>query len=199
MGVNAMLRLTRPTSFWTLAAWGVCICLATGTISVASPPADQPKDDRAAVQDLSPVPAAASEDPSYTTRSLRGRVVWMADALSRHFGIQTVSEAAERVLALETPDAELHPIVEDIRGRSFRVDQRLREIDVELLVRQYAGSPMVQVIRLYALKKDGKYELDYWCDICAIAMFELKPCDCCQGPVELRERLVENDRADTPK
>jgi hypothetical protein len=117
----------------------------------------------------------------------------MADALSRHFGIQTVSEAAERVLALETPDAELHPIVEDIRGRSFRVDQRLREIDVELLVRQYAGSPMVQVIRLYALKKDGKYELDYWCDICAIAMFELKPCDCCQGPVQLRERLVEDD------
>ena len=41
------------------------------------------------------------------------------------------------------------------------------------------------------VKKDGKFELDYWCDICAIGMYESGPCDCCQEPNRLRERRVE--------
>lgn len=126
----------------------------------------------------------------YTTRSIRGRVVWLAEALARRHGVQSVPEAAERVLALETKDGQLIPLIEDKRGRSFRLDQRLRGIDVELLVRQYGGSPQVQVIQIFAVKKDGNYELDYWCEICAIAMFELKPCDCCQADIELRARKV---------
>ena len=36
-----------------------------------------------------------------------------------------------------------------------------------------------------------RLELDYWCDICAIAMYELKECECCQGPIELRRRKTE--------
>ena len=27
---------------------------------------------------------------------------------------------------------------------------------------------------------------DYWCDICSIPMYEIKPCDCCQGEIRLR-------------
>ena len=133
----------------------------------------------------------AVEKPKTTTLSLRGRVVWMAEALERRFGIKTVPEAAERTLALETPGGQLHPVVEDVRGRSFRKDERIRGVDVELLARRYEGSPMIRVIRIYALKKDGKCELDYWCDICAISMYEMGPCDCCQEPNQLRERRVE--------
>ena len=135
--------------------------------------------------------ATGDKVPSrYTTRSIRGRVVWLAEALARRHGVQSVPEAAERVLALESKDGQLIPLIEDKRGRSFRLDKRLRNVDVELLVRQYDGSPQVQVIQIFALKKDGKYELDYWCEICAIAMFELKPCDCCQADIELRARKV---------
>ncbi len=141
-------------------------------------------------------PAAADETPAeqtkYVTKTLRGRVVWLNEALARRHGVKTVPEAAERVLALETADGQLFPIVEDIRGRSFRRDKRLRNIDVELPVRQYEGSPFVQVIQIFAVKKDGKYELDYWCEICAIAMFELKACDCCQADIELRSRKVKD-------
>lgn len=130
----------------------------------------------------------AEERPSYATKTIQGRVVWMADALQRRFGVKSVPESAERLLAIESPDGRLHPVVEDIRGRSFRKDKRLRDVDGEFLVRQYEGSPMVQVIRIYELKDGHKFELDYWCEICAIAMFELKECDCCQGPIELRKR-----------
>ncbi len=44
-------------------------------------------------------------------------------------------------------------------------------------------SSAVQVIRVYSLRKvplqeEGKFELDYWCDICAIPMYELKAMNC---------------------
>ena len=115
----------------------------------------------------------------------------MHEALAKRHGVKSVPEAAQRVLALETADGQLIPIVEDTRGRSFRRDKRLRGIEVELLARQHSGSPFVQVIQIFAIKRDGKYELDYWCEICAIAMFELKACDCCQADIELRQRKVK--------
>ena len=115
----------------------------------------------------------------------------MAEALKRRLGIEIVPESAENVLALETADGFLHPLVEDTRGRAFRKDKRLRGVDVELLVRKYKRTPLVRVIRLFAIKKDGKYRLDYWCEICAIVMFEDGPCDCCQEPNILRQRKVD--------
>ena len=81
--------------------------------------------------------------------------------------------------------------------RYLRKDGNPRDLDYDgeksfsELVRQYSGAPSAQVIQVFALKKDGKYEVDYWCDICAIAMFELKACDCCQADIELRERKVK--------
>ena len=138
-------------------------------------------------------PTAGEPGQRFEVVTLRGRVVWLAEAMARRSGVKTVPEAADRVLALETAQGHLHPIVEDIRGRGFRRDERLRKMDLELSVRRYQGTPFVQVIRAFELTKERKLELDYWCDICAIAMFELKPCDCCQGEIELRRRVVGND------
>ena len=109
----------------------------------------------------------------------------------RRFRIETDADAAETVAALETNDGRLYPIVKDVRGRGFWLDQRLRGIDVELVVRCYEGSPAVQIVRWYAIREGRKYELDYWCDTCAIPIYELKTCDCCQGETRLRERLAE--------
>ena len=147
-----------------------------------------------------PVDGAAGPQPpprqpikKFEVLTLRGRVVWLAEAMTRRHGVKTVPEAAKRVLALETPDGKLFPLAEDIRGRGFRRDERLRKVDLELLVRRYRGAPVIQVIRAFELTKKGKFELDYWCEICSIAMFELKPCDCCQGEIELRRRIVGKD------
>jgi hypothetical protein len=115
-------------------------------------------------------------------------VVWLAEAMERKHGVTSVPEAKDRVLALETANGRLLPLVEDVRGRSFRRDERLRKMDLEVEARAFQDSPFLQVIRLYELKDGRKYELDYWCEICAIAMYELKACDCCQGPIELRRR-----------
>jgi hypothetical protein len=138
---------------------------------------------------------ARAEEPAgreaFKLEPIRGRVVYLAEAIERRHGAPSVSEAQDRMLALETAAGELIPLLEDVRGRAFRRDERLRQLDVELLVRRYPGSPVVQIIRVAEVAKDGQYELDYWCDICAIVMFEKKDCECCQGETELRRRKLE--------
>ena len=133
---------------------------------------------------------AREQRPAFASERLQGKVVWLADALQRRFGIVVDADARHAAVALETFDGQIVPIVKDARGRAFHLDPRLRDVPLELLVRRYEGSPVVQVIRMYRLRDDGKYELDYWCDICAIAMYELKSCECCQGETRLRERPV---------
>jgi hypothetical protein len=134
----------------------------------------------------------SATDPGtrFETLVLRGKVDWLGPVLARRHGVRLVPEAGERVLVLETVEGDLHPLLEDVRGRSFRRDSRFRQIEVELTVRRHRGSPFIQVIQICEVRPDGRYLLDYWCDICAIVMFELKECDCCQGPIELRHTLV---------
>ncbi len=127
----------------------------------------------------------------YATELLAGKVVWLADALERRFGVRTEPAAAESAVVLETPQGHLIPLVPDTRGWAFVVDEHLRDIDLQLLVRRYEGAPHVQVIRVLKPKDDGLYEVDYWCDICAIPMYILKPCECCQGQTRLREQKLE--------
>ncbi len=139
-------------------------------------------------------PSLAEEKPAapkFTTETLRGRVVFLAEALEKKYGVKSVTEAKEATLALQDEAGKLYPLVEDVRGRAFRADKRLRDIKVELLVRRYQDSPAVQIIGVYELANDGRFEIDYWCSVCAIAMYELKQCECCQGEIELRKRKAE--------
>ena len=127
----------------------------------------------------------------FKLETLRGRVVFLAEAVERRHGVPVVSEAKERILALQNARGELTPLLEDVRARAFRVDERLRQMEVELLVRRYRDSPVVQVIRVFEVTKEGKLEIDYWCEVCSIAMFEQKDCECCQELNVLRRRKVE--------
>src|SRR5215216_6143510 len=66
--------------------------------------------------------------PRFTTETLRGRVVYLAEAMEKQAGVPSVPEAGERVLALQTARGDLVPILEDVRGRAFRRDDRLRKM-----------------------------------------------------------------------
>lgn len=139
-----------------------------------------------------PTSASTADAPTYTTETLSGRVVWLEDALARQLGVTTEPTAAATSVVLETSDGRLLPIIPDVRGRAFAVDERLRDQQMRLLVRRYHKAPMIQVIRVFVPKDDGLYELDYWCDICAIPMYIQKACECCQGPNRLRLEKVED-------
>lgn len=136
-------------------------------------------------------------DPRFRTQSLRGRVVWFSEAMERLHKVKAVPEAKERTLALETHDGKLWTIVEDLRGRSFRTDARLREMTVELFVRKYRGSDAIQILKVFEVKDGKRFVVDYWCDVCAIIMFESGTCDCCQDDNRLRKRLTEHEVRDS--
>jgi len=168
-----MHLLSRPAGHWL---WIVAfhVCLTAGIAESGEPePAGQQK----------PAPGAHFE-----LVYQRGHVVFLADVLKEKYGIKSVPESRQQVLALQSKDGSLVPLVEDLRGRSFRRDKRLREMEVVLMARKYQGLPMLQVIRVYRVDRKKVFEVDYWCEICAIAMYELKACDCCQGEIELRQR-----------
>jgi hypothetical protein len=158
------------------------------------PPQQAPGDSQTGRDAASPSDGAISRRP-YTTETVRGRVMWTEDALARGFGVATEPDAAKKTVVLKTADDKLWPLVPDTRGQAFVVDGRLRDINLQLLVRHYQDAPMLQVIRVYQLKDGVLYELDYWCDICSIPMFILKDCECCQGPTRLRQRAVESGSA----
>jgi hypothetical protein len=130
---------------------------------------------------------AVPPEPKHVTQSLRGKVLWTAEALEKHLGIESDPDWAQASVSLVTPEGRVHPLVKDDRGRGFLKDARLRNRDLELLVRRHEGSPFLQVIGVYTIKDGRKHSLEYWCDICAIIMYELQDCECCQGPIELRE------------
>jgi hypothetical protein len=122
---------------------------------------------------------------------ISGKVVSLWDALKKR-GIKSYSEEAKGQFVLVTDAGELVPIVADWRGRAFYQDERLRDRAVDLVVNRRPGVPWVQVLSIYAFdEKDERNVVDYWCDICAIPMYEIKDCECCQGPTRLRFRPQE--------
>ena len=127
---------------------------------------------------------AASSAPA--KRLFRGQVVLVPEALQRA-GLKAYSEELKDQVALETPDGELLPILPDWRGRAFFQDERLRNRKVELVGYRRKGIPYLQVLQVFTFDEKGRRQYtDYWCDICSIPMYELKPCDCCQEDIRLR-------------
>ncbi|MEK6235431.1 MAG: hypothetical protein N2C14_12055, partial [Planctomycetales bacterium] len=135
-----------------------------------------------------PSESRPGKKPEITHETLIGRVVWLSDAMKRRFKVETDADAKEATAVLESPDGTLYPILKDVRGRAFWKDPKWRDVDVVLRARRFSGTQVIQVIRTYVVKKGKVHELDYWCDICAIPMYELMDCACCQGPIRIRER-----------
>jgi len=114
-----------------------------------------------------------------------GRVVFLEDALKKR-DIDSYEETGKHVV-LETDGGELIPILADWRGRAFYQDERLRNRKVELIGFRRPGLPYLNVMAVYTFDVEGeRMYTDYWCDICSIPMYQIQPCDCCQGEVRLR-------------
>lgn len=122
---------------------------------------------------------------------LSGQVVPLGDALKKR-GIKSYAEEVKGQVVLVTRTGEMVPIVADWRGRAFYQDERLRNRPVDLVVNRRPGVPWVQVLSIYTFDDKGVRNItDYWCDICAIPMYEMKECECCQGETRLRFRPQE--------
>lgn len=119
-----------------------------------------------------------------------GKVVNLHEALKRR-GVKTSEEFQSQVV-LEADSGELIPIVPDWRGRAFYQDERLRDRRVDLVGTRQKAAPYLQVLMIFVFDDAGTRQyMDYWCDICSIPMYEIKPCDCCQAENRLRTQPQE--------
>jgi hypothetical protein len=142
---------------------------------------------------------AKEVDKKEAKQLFRGEVLLLPDALKR-LGVKAYPQELKDQVALVTSDDELVPILPDWRGRAFFQDDRLRNRKVELIGFRRPKLPYLQVISIYTFDENGERQLtDYWCDICSIPMYEIKPCDCCQQPIRLRFRPKELPEDVAPK
>ena len=180
-------------SRWTVGLFVALIGLAW---CLAQDPASSPIADKTASK------TSVSKDKDDAPKELlSGKVVILQEALKRR-GVKAADEFKTQVV-LETDDDELIPIVPDWRGRAFYQDERLRDRRVDLVGSRQKAAPYLQVQMVFVFDEQGTRQyMDYWCDICSIAMYEIKPCDCCQEKIRLRlqpQGLPEFAKKKVPK
>lgn len=131
------------------------------------------------------------EESKETKKELfSGKVVLLQEALKRR-GVKAFDEFKAQAV-LETDAGELIPIVPDWRGRAFFQDERLRDRQVDLVATRQKAAPYLQVLMIFVFDEKGiRHYMDYWCDVCSIPMYEIKPCDCCQADIRLRLQRQE--------
>jgi hypothetical protein len=193
--------MPRETAWLALPALcATCLLFAQDAPRSRPKPADRQPSAGAAQSDdaanAGALPATGARSDSFNA-IVSGKVVMLADALEKR-SITSYAEEIKGQVVLETRDGKLLPLVPDWRGRAFYQDERLRNRPVDLLVKRHAGVPWVQVLSIYLFDENGKRNImDYWCDICSIPMYEIKECECCQGPIRLRLRPQELPKLET--
>jgi hypothetical protein len=137
------------------------------------------------------VARATSAEPETKTVQLEGKVVPMAAILEK-FGSRLDPEAAPHWLALVTNNGKTYPLIKDDGSRLFYSDPRLQNRAMRISGRLFQDTHLLQVLSVNSVKNGQLHEIYYWCDICSIRRNELlKKCDCCGGPMELREEPVK--------
>ncbi len=184
-------RWTQPLLACVVLAAIVFVARGHSDETPSKPKAAEASSERAASTD-SPTEAAPPK------KLFKGKVVKAHEALKRR-GVKAYTEELKDQVVLETKD-ELIPILPDWRGRAFFQDERLRDRDVELIGFRRAGLPYLNVLSVYTFNDKGRRQYtDYWCDICSIPMYELKPCDCCQEEIRLRFETQDLPKDIAPK
>jgi hypothetical protein len=72
----------------------------------------------------------------------------------------------------------------------FFTDKRLLNRPMQLQGRVVPGTPLLQLTQVQSLKDGKLHDVYYWCDVCAIRRSSLEKtgiCECCGGPMELKE------------
>ena len=130
---------------------------------------------------------AGGADKEPKTIQLDGKVVPLAGILEK-FGSRLDAEAAPHWLALVTQDGKIYPLIKDDGSRLFFSDPHLQNRTMRVTGRLFQDTHLLQVLSVNSVKNGQLFEIYYWCDVCSIRRNELlKKCDCCGGPMELRE------------
>jgi hypothetical protein len=139
---------------------------------------------------LSLSPLLLADSGREKNHDFKGKVVPLAKLLEKQKA-QLDSDAAPYWLALEGDDGKIYPLVKNDGSRMFFKDERLLNRPMQLTGRLVPNTNLLQVVTVHSIVKGELNEVYYWCDICSIRRNEKKICDCCGGPMELKEAPVK--------
>jgi len=120
----------------------------------------------------------------------KGKVVPLADLVAGAGG-QLDRDAAPYWLALVAEGGKGYPLVKDSGSRLFFKDKALLNRPMRLTGRLLPNSQLLQVLAVHSYVKGQLHEVYYWCDVCSIRRGEKEQCECCGGPMTLREEPVK--------
>jgi hypothetical protein len=125
------------------------------------------------------------------TEVFKGKVVPLASLLEK-IGSRLDPEAAPQWLALVADNGKIYPLIRDDGSRLFFNDARLLNRPMQITGRLFQDTHLLQVLGVNSYVNGQLCEVYYWCDVCSIRRNEKLPkCDCCGGPMELREVPVK--------
>lgn len=130
-----------------------------------------------------PIAAAPEEKPTPFT----GKVVLLRGLIEKS-GSKLDRDAAPFMVALII-EGKAYIIIKDDGGRRFYKDEKLLNREYRITGRLIGGT-LLQVLSVQSMKDGKPHDTYYWCDICAIRRNEKNECDCCGGPLELREEPI---------
>jgi hypothetical protein len=129
---------------------------------------------------------AGAEKAKPRIERFTGKVVPLADLVAK-VGARLDADAAPHWLALVTDDGKVYPLVKDSGSRMFFKDKALLNRPMRLTGRLLPGSQILQVLEVHSLRNGRLNEVYYWCNVCSIRRNEKNACECCGGPMELKE------------
>lgn len=130
---------------------------------------------------------ATAQDSPARASSLEGVVRSMAE-IAKDRKISSDSEPLAGLMALETKEGRVIPILSDEGGRMFYLDSAMRGKQVRLKLIERPDFPVAEVTQSEVMH-EGRWRVpQYYCDVCTIAVRYPQVCLCCQGPMEFRYR-----------
>jgi hypothetical protein len=141
---------------------------------------------------LSPLLVGGADPATASTQlnDYKGKVVPLAEIVAKAGG-QLDADAAPHWLALVGEDGKIYPLVKDSGSRMFFKDSALLRRPMRLAGRLIPGSQLLRVLAVRSYVKGELNEVYYWCDVCSIRRSEKNICECCGGPMVLREEPVK--------
>ena len=145
------------------------------------------------------VAAAAGAEPKGLEPAqaveVRGRVVCLAEEMHRLYEVE-LPTGHPHVYGFKTTDGKYFTLLRNKYSEALFVDKQVREKELILKGRTFPKTQVLEVSRMRSVKNGVVQDLFYYCAICAIEMISPGKCDCCQGPVELVERPLQEGKPD---
>jgi hypothetical protein len=134
-------------------------------------------------------PLLARDVPQPNVEVFAGKVLPLAEVVEEAGG--KLDADAAPALVLSGDDGKIYLLVKDAGSRLFFKDKALLRRPMRLTGRPLPGSQILRVTAVHSVVKGQTCEVYYWCDVCSIRRGEKNICECCGGPMVLREEPLK--------